>query len=426
MKLRLFKESVFALSIVSLFTLPAKIAHAAAPSCAEVFRSGRTSTTLNPLDPQQNQSVIARYAQKKGLPAFTITTAAGKHLPVVLLNKKTIGEWSEFLRQTLGLNQSLHSQNAANHGWVRLPGPVQFEHKNVTSGLFENGSPDGVLVDLFSPGQSHGQAINGNGYRWKPMSEYFKRRHENSFVHIEQAFALSREEQTRFWLYQLVKRASIVRIQYIFDTHNNEWIRNQRRVLQQDGEFNRRGCGEHCNNSRVGAQAEVHVREMRGRMVALFNRDVDGVYQITTTQAFIERAERKLLSADWQNETQLRPDILDDPDLLELLSPVFVPNLTHDQKVDAASYLFAAKVFEDAVAVKEKYQINEDVAMGFGETQVSALFVYSDLADSPELFFRGAFEYLGANGAGFSSSWNGFEPQSLFRNPPKNWQRWQP
>lgn len=369
---------------------------------------------LSPKDNHLNQQRMIEYAKVHNLPAFVITLAAGETVPVILLSKTTIEAWSPFLQQTLGLNQGLVPGNGANHGYLRLPGRVQYDKSNGLPGdLFKGRIPEGVLVDLYSPGGSYPQAINGNGYKWKEMSEYFKRRHQGSFVHIEQAYALSREDQIKLWLYQSVKRSAIVRIQYMFDQHNNDWIRGQRRVLQMDGEFNHPRNGEHCNNCRVGATAINHAHEMRGRLAWHLNADVDFVFTQPETIKFLEEAKKMLLHLDWRSEQQFQPDMLNREFFLKPMRKYFRDGLSHEQQVDALSYLFATRTFEEVAELRQRYGLEEEVQMNFGNPLMSAIFVYSDLDDSPGLFQQGRFEYLGANGAGFRSSWPGLNARPL-------------
>lgn len=372
------------------------------------------SILLSPTNYELNQKRIIDFARQHDLPAFIITLAAGKNVPVVLLNKATIGAWSPVLQQTVGLNQSLNPGNGANHGYVRLPGRVDFDKDNGLPGdLFHGGVPEGTLVDLYIPYQSQGQAINGNGYKWKLLSEYFKRRNQGSFVHIEQVFAFSVEDQIKLWLYQSVKRSAIVRIQYMFDQHNNDWIRGQRRVLQMDGEFNHRRYTEHCNNCRIGETAPNQVQEMRGRLVFHLNADVDLIYAKPETVKFLLEAKRMLLHRDWRSEKQFSPDMLNKEYLLKPMRKYFREGLSPEQQVDALNYLLAVRVFEEVVELKQRYGIEEEVQMNFGNPRLSALFVYSDLDDSPGLFRQGQFEYFGANGAGFSSWWFGLNPRPI-------------
>jgi hypothetical protein len=401
-------------------------ADARSSSCAATLEA--LAVRLEPDNHHGNQGVIIEHAKTHGLPAFLISIPAGENVPVVLLNKHTIQAWSPILEQTVGLNQSLHTGNLANHGWLRLPGKVVFDQFNSTPAkLYEDGAPEAAIADLFSPGQSSDRALHGTGYRWMWLASYFNRRHPDSFVHIEQVFALSREDQIKVWLYHLVKRSALVRIQYMFDTLNNDWINGQRRVLQQDGQYRRRSAGEHCNNCRVGTAAPGHAGEMRGRMSWLFNKDVNLIYSLGETHRFLDDAKKKLMYRDWRNGEDLHPDLMNDDYFIGLMRAHFREGLSREQQVDALSYLLATNIFEEVVLLKQKYGMEEEVAMTLNNNKMSAFFVYSDLYDSPESFYKGMFEYFGANGAGFSSSWPGLNPRPLFNPwPDKWWEKWRP
>lgn len=374
---------------------------------------------LDPKDVHRNQFIIAEHARANHLPVFLISIPAGPSVPVVLLNRQTLKAWSPILEQSFGLNQSLHPDNKANHGWARLPGRVGGSFEGTAGKLLEDGPSESVLMDTFSPGQSGDQALHGTGYRWKWMTDYFKYRHEpragerDSFVHIEQAFSLTVAEQVKVWLYHLVKRSALVRIQYMFDQHNNDWIREQRRVLQQDWPFNRARYGEHCNNCRIGESANNHASEMRIRMAGLFNKDVNEIYSFSETHQFLDNAKKKLLYRDWRNGADLHPDLMNENYFIDLMNPHFKWGISREQKVDALSYLLATNVFEEVVQVKEKYRMSEDVGMNLDNPNISAFFIYSELADSPDNFVKAQFEFFGANGAGFSSKWPGLNPRPL-------------
>ena len=367
---------------------------------------------LDPNDVHRNQRIVTDWARANGLPAFTISIPAGD-VPVVLLNRHTVASWSTVLEQTFGLNQSMHPNSKANHGWARLPGRISENWEHPAGKILEETPNEAAFVDLYSPSASGDQALHDTGYRWKWLSEYFRRRHADSFVHIEQGFALTREDQIKVWLYHLVKRSAVVRIQYMFDEHNNWFLRQKRRVLQQDGNFNSRRYGEHCNNCRIGAAAINHASEMRGRMANLFNQDVNHIYGLNETRLFLDKAKKKLLYRDWRNGADLHPDLMNDDYFIELLNPYFRWGISREEKVDALSYLVATNIFEEVVQVKDRYGMTEDVAMNLDNRNVSVFFVYSDLPDSPDRFREGNFEFIGANGAGFSAKWPGLNPRPI-------------
>ncbi len=412
------------ISIAALFFCCASSAQVHAdfsPGCAQLF----ADQSLNLTDIGRERTL--RHAAEKGLPHFKIEIF-GRQVPVVLLNKKTIPEWNFLLEGTMGIVQALAPQNEADHGNIRLPG--QIFHSAIPGKLFEKQSPSAILMDLFSPEKSGKNAINGNGYRFKSVADYFGIRNHDSTVMVDLAYALSREDQIRVWLYHAAKRISLVRIQYAFDEANNPWISQQRRVLQQDGDFFRdklTGGFEQCNNSRLGGNAEKHVAEMRGRMWKLFNRDVNLILGLPETRRFLDDAKRDLLYRNWKNADEYNPDFLNKPHYLGLMQAHFQPHLNQAQRVDALSYLLATNIFEEVLQIKYRLGIEEGRNSQFGNPNISAVLIYADSPSAAHDFYSGHYEYLGAaTGNGFSSKYFKSTPAYQPWHWPQHWSHYVP
>src|SRR5687767_3982425 len=105
-----FAVRIFLTALVAFIVLIGGPIYANGPVCSiDIFRQ------LDPGNVEHNQVAIAEYARKNGLPAFKIEIF-GRHVPVILLNKKTIGLWSWVLENTLGIAHSMNPGNDANHG----------------------------------------------------------------------------------------------------------------------------------------------------------------------------------------------------------------------------------------------------------------------------------------------------------------------
>jgi hypothetical protein len=349
---------------------------------------------LDPANLSENHTKIINYAVEKSLPVFGVEIAAGT-VPVILLNKNTISSWSWLLEQTIGIANSMNPENPANHGYARLPGEIYVNQARPFSrpyNLYDGKPPTGALMDLYSPGNAGPNAAAGTGYRFKSMADMFERRTQDSTEFVDLAYNVSQGDQVRFWLYHAAKRTGLVRIQYYYDTPQNYWITQQRRTLQRDGSFFGNielGGFEHCNNSRCGEVADVQVIEMRGRLSGLLNRDTNEVFHTSEAKRFLDDAKKDLLWRDWRNAETYDPDFLNTPHYLGLMQYFFREGLSHEQKVDALSYLLAVNIFEEAFTLKNRLKIEEDIESQYGNPNITAIFIYSDNPDNVARFKRG-------------------------------------
>ncbi|MEK6772780.1 MAG: hypothetical protein AABY64_02465 [Bdellovibrionota bacterium] len=348
--------------------------------------------SLSSTDIKANRQKITSYAKTHGLPLFEVILN-GQPVPVVLLNKKTLLPWNWLLVETMGIAHSMNPGNKANHGYVRLPGKASYDGLFETpNALFFGKEASSAMMDLFSPGQAGPNAAADTGYRFKSLADYFAKRTADSTEFVDLAFNLSREDQARVWLYQAAKRIALVRIQYAFDTPQNDWIVQQRRVLQKDGEPYTdllKGGFEHCNNSRCGQVADIHVREMRTRLFPFLNKDANQVFNTHEAKRFLDDAKKDLLSRDWRHRSTYNPDFLNTDHYLGLMKYHLKEGLSREQQVDAISYLLAINIFEEMIQIKNKLSLSESRAAQYDNPNISAILIYSDKSDMPGKFYQG-------------------------------------
>lgn len=385
--------------------------------------------SIVPTDTLHNRWQIREFARTIGLPAFEVELSNG-FTPVILINKKTGPRWKTLFENSMGIAQSLHPSMGADHGYTRLPGGIADSNSFEVPGSLtaSGGWTPAVLMDLYSPGKAGANAAAGTGYRFKRLDNYFRVRSQTSDVYIDLAYAISKEDQKRVWLYHAAKRTALVRIQYAFDQHNNGWLMQQRRVLQQDlPESNCMISGgfEHCNNSRLAANADLHVREMRGRAYWLFNKPLNAVFNSPEGRSFLNQAKDDLLYRDWRDSNSYDPNFLSKTHYIDLMGQHLHGHLAWDQKVDALSYFLAINIFEEAISLRNQYEISEGRHNQYGNPKISAILIYSDQPESVGRFYDADARFYGArSGNGFDSNY--FRTQKIHNTWSPIWREFLP
>ncbi len=407
------KKTLFSIVLFVLFLAP-KQSHG--NTCSLTFKiENLPQLSVNAID--ANRVEILDFARVNNLPAFSIELNY-KNIPVILLNKKTLEKWSWVLSQSMGMVQSMNPGNPANHGYFRMPGESSFHDSFVVPGeLYFGKKPTAGLMDLFSPAKAGSNAAANTGYRFKSIPAYFEKREHTSTEFVDLAYVLNREDQIRVWLYHAAKRTALVRIQYAFDTPNNAWAMSQRRMLQKDNEpFTNilKGGFEHCNNSRCGQNADMHVQEMRGRVASLLNKDANFIFGFPETQKFLDDAKRDLLFRDWRDSKTYEPDFLNRDHYIGLMQSHFKKGLSREDKVDALSYLMAINIFEEMIQIKNRLGIQESRANQYDNFNISAIFIYSDRPETVDNFYRGRLQLQTAP---LENGNNGFDT-SYFKSSP--------
>ncbi len=393
--------------------------------CENIFSksyssSAKLSTNLNPFDVEHNRSMIKAFALREGLPSFEVEIH-GKFTPVILINKKTLQPWQWLFVQTMGLSQSLHPEGEANHGHARLPGKVGIlSDFSLPLSLYFEQEPTAALMDLLNPENAGPNAAAGTGYRFKSVPSYFEHRHRHSLEYVDLVYSLTETERRQFWLYHAAKRIALVRVQHVANA-NNHWIVNQRRTLFHDdfkGDPMNRGY-EQCNNSRCGQGLDIQISEIQGRLKWLLNKDLDQVLGSAEAQRFLSDAKQDLLGRDWRHGDHYDSDFLNRDHYLGLMWMHLRQDVSHEDKVDALSFLLALNIFKDELELKARLGIEEARSNQYGNPHITAIMIMSENPDLIWNFYQGDVHMRTApiekGNNGFDSSY--FKTQNIFNEP---------
>ncbi len=337
----------------------------------------------------------------------------GSKLPIVLLNKETLANplVRRVLKDTLGFGMDV------SHG----------KRDNVDHGYFRVG--DRYLVDIIHQGmgehrvegvvQYGSNELNVTGLRFLEVEGYLKQRKENSRVQIELAYVASPKEIKIAETYHKMRRAglvnviieSIMRFQAGGDPNNPmlEYFRKQPRMMLDMRYTN------NCCTYGMGSRIPEHMNHIQWK-VGEMGIQIRELIERGDVQVFLDRAIEKLYKADWKDPEQLHPDMMDIPEFQNILMPIIREfNLKSQQRKDLMAYLVAFRVSEKYMELVREQGSNvyggwdadpwnhwpnewsgHRTEFDSQNPRSTALFVYCDWKEAPELFRQGKFQFEGA------------------------------
>lgn len=393
---------------------------------------------LHKMDPTSifawRQDVI-RSLREHNAPAALRIHPDGSVIPIVLVNKNTLRNPAvlELVKRTMAIGMDIqHNPNSPDidHGYLRVS----------DDRLVDYGG-HGARADRDSSQEVRygSRELNDTGLVHRSVTDYITQyRKPSSPTLIELAYVATPQEIETALAFHNLRRAGIVRnvmestVRYeagMDPSRVPEWIRNRPRTMV--GMEYAENCVSYCTGVQLGKEVDF----MKWKIGEL-GVSPDTLLQDRRIQELTRLGARRLLEADWKDPRQLHPDMLNRPELHQLLDPALNGKpLTHSQRKDLIAYLVGIHLSTQYKATMERQGAqnvvgedrnpydhrpraysNRHPELDSQNPSSVAILVYSDWANAEELIRQGRFEYVGrAHGI-----YRGETSPSRYRQVPLN------
>lgn len=287
----------------AVFVGAATPAMAAAPACSDLFSRG--AVTFTQRASISRSRVLDLLKATPDVPAFLRRTTNGD-VPVILLTDRTAKKIRELTDASIGTMFVQQVGYRNDHGLMRVG---------------QN------IVDVDMPGARGYGELNRNGIAWKDLQAYLLRwasaeaMGQRVYNKIEIGFLLTPQELETAKFYQIVRRASIIRVPFTFGGAQADM--NQANMLS---------AGEHCFIFCKGSAISSHVNEIRGKMRELGINDVDAFMTKPEVQAYLDTARAALLATNPNDGTQLNWSAVNRDEMTQSLLPILPEGLEPIQR----------------------------------------------------------------------------------------------
>jgi hypothetical protein len=258
-------------------------------------------------------SVVTKIRQD-GAPIYD-TQYGGKTVPSILVNKNTYKSIQPLLAKTLGIVVAHQKGYRNDHGSLRL-------------GNF--------FIDRDLPGYRNRGEINATGISWTSVAGYLDHTYKNkgAYVRVEVLFDLTDSEFNTALAYQKMRRAALVRPDFIFGGGRNPEDVNNR--LSRGGEI--------CFSFSCGSSTSEHVAEMTRKLNAMGIASVETYMNRPIVKNFIAKMKSEILEADLVDG--LFPQMTLTGELKAELEKVF-PELTSKDHSEMINWVVGYSISKD-------------------------------------------------------------------------------
>jgi hypothetical protein len=191
----------------------------------------------------------------------------GRQVLVVLANQKTVPELKKLYSHSLGIVVNHQTGYQNDHGMLRL-------------GDF--------FIDRDAPGARRNGEINTTGISWASVQGYadYVARSGKSYNRIEVLFDLNQSEMRTALIYQKMRRAGVIRPDFVFRGAENPNLNNR---LEN--------CGEICFSFSTGSAIDMQIRAVEQKLNGLGIENPREFIQSSDIKAYLHKLSDYLLEA---------------------------------------------------------------------------------------------------------------------------------
>lgn len=223
----------------------------------------------------KSRSSLASYLREQKIPAVLMPTRNGE-IPVILMNRETGPKMKSFLHESIGTEVAHQPGYNNDHGLFRF---------------------DEIIADMDAPGFRRQGELHKTGISWVNLQSYLA--YGGSSKRIEVAYALNKSEMRTVRVYELMRRAAILRVRFSFGNFKQD--ANQPNFLNEGGE----NCFGFCSASYLYS----HMNEIGRRFTETGLGDVKTILAHEDVKAWIEKVGEKLLSVNPDSAVDLSPKL---------------------------------------------------------------------------------------------------------------------
>lgn len=328
----------------------------------------------------ENKFFIENLQQKK-IPAAEVKVG-NKEMLVVLGNQASLPELESIYKHSLGIVVNHQTGYNNDHGMLRL---------------------GDYFIDRDAPGARRDGEINSTGISWAGVKGYvdYAARAQKSYNRVEVLFDLNSKEMRTALIYQKMRRAGVIRPDFVFNGARNPDANNR---LE--------GCGEICFSFSTGAGVDQQIRAVEQKLKALSIPDPQEFIHEPEIAAYLHKLTDYLLEAklDAGNlSPSLSANILKPGWLARVLGKkITKPAALRDFEVDDINWLLGYKVSVDYSALLKTLGItNSNSFSNVNAARASAVVIY-DAKVSAENFLSDHYTSVGV-----FSTWKNQEVKAL-------------
>lgn len=213
------------------------------------------------------QATASKSQTQFNAPTFQ-ATAFGKKIPAVLVNADTYANLKPLLNKSLGIAVTHQTGYSNDHGLLRL---------------------DNHFIDRDVPGRRGRGEIHETGISWASVDGYldYGKKSGSSYNRIEVLFELTTAEHDTAVSYQKMRRAGIVRPDFIYGGSKNPANKNNR--LNEGGEI--------CFSFSCGSVLQQQIASIESELSKLGLKNTTGFLKIPDVQKYIRSVQQNLVSA---------------------------------------------------------------------------------------------------------------------------------
>jgi hypothetical protein len=315
----------------------------------------------------ENQFFLTELLNKK-IPTAEVT-AGGKQILIVQANNKTVPELKKIYEHSLGIVVNHQKDYQNDHGMLRL-------------GDF--------FIDRDAPGARRNGEINTTGISWAPVQGYvdYVARSDKSYNRIEVLFDLNSTEMRTALIYQKMRRAGVVRPDFIFRGAENPNLNNR---LEN--------CGEICFSFSTGSAIHMQIRGIEQKIQSLGIENPGEFIQLPEIKSYLNKLSQYLLEAKLDARS-LSPEVADNvlkPGWIAALlrSKIAKPEAIREMDAIDINWLLGYKASLDYAALLKSLGIQNSNSFSNVNSPRAKMVVIYDAKTSPEKFLSDDYESEG-------------------------------
>lgn len=261
---------------------------------------------------QENCKKILEVLANKPVAIAEVSTH-GKRIPTVLVNKKSIDSVKNIFEQSLGI-VVIHQKGYRNdHGMIRV---------------------GNHFIDRDAPGfRAHGE-IQSTGLSWASVEQYVNYNHNrNGYNRIEVLFHLSEAEYKTSMVYQLMRRAAIIRPHFQFGGATNPLDKNN--VLDD--------CGEICFSFSTGSALNQQINSIQRKLLAYELKNLKEIQASEEVSHYLEKIKTSLFEMQ-SNHENLSPDITYTVEIPRVIKDL---GMSPDKEAEFLNWLIGLEISEN-------------------------------------------------------------------------------
>ena len=329
----------------------------------------------------ENKLFVEELLAKK-IPAAEVNVG-NKKLLIALVNNHTFPEVQQLYAHSLGIVVNHQKGYNNDHGMLRL---------------------GDYFIDRDAPGARRDGEINTTGISWSPVKGYvdYAAKSGRSYNRLEVLFELKPAEMRTALIYQKMRRAGIVRPDFVFNGAANPEKNNR---LEN--------CGEICFSFSTGSAIDGQVRAIEQKLKSLGVENPHEFIQEPAVRTYLKNISEYLFKAKLDGAT-LTPTMTTKLDKLGWIKSLLggervkKPALLREMSEEDVNWLLGYKTSVDYASLLKALGVsNSSTFSNVNAPRASAVMVY-DANVTQEKFLSDDY-----TSEGVFSTWRNFESVAL-------------